>query len=71
MNSVQGNTLTISELEQIEASAQKSDKLEAEIVLRLAAALREALQAKENAVALADEFKRKSAQRMKRLSTRK
>ena len=63
MNVLGGNTLTISELEQIEASAQRSDTPEAKTVLRLAAALREALQAKENAVALVDEFRRKSGQR--------
>ena len=48
----------IRELEQIEESAHRSGTPEARIVLRLSAALREALQAKENAVALAAEFKR-------------
>lgn len=48
----------IRELEQIEESAHRSGTPEASIVLRLSAALREALQAKENAVALAAEFKR-------------
>ena len=70
MNALEGNTLTVSELEQIEASAQRSDTLEAKIVLRLAAALREALQAKENAVALVGEFRRKSGQRRERILNR-
>lgn len=50
--------LTLRELEQIEESAHRSRTPEAQIVLRLAAALREALQEKENAVAIAAEFKR-------------
>jgi hypothetical protein len=60
MNSVEGNTPTMRELEQIEESAHRSDTPEAKIVLRLSAALREVLQAKENAVALASEFKRRA-----------
>lgn len=60
MNSLEGKTLTMNELEQIEESAHRSDAPEAKIVLRLSAALREALQAKENAVAIASEFKRRA-----------
>ena len=52
------NKLTLRELEQIEELAHKSCTSEAEIVLRLAAALREALQEKENAVAIASQIKR-------------
>lgn len=60
MNRIAGNGLTLSELEQIEESAQHSETSEAKTVLRLSAALREALQAKENAFALAAEFKKKA-----------
>jgi hypothetical protein len=60
MKWVAGNGLTLSELEKIEESAQHSETSEARTVLRLAAALREALQAKENACALADEVKRRA-----------
>jgi indole-3-glycerol phosphate synthase len=60
MNQFAGNGLTLSELEQIEESAQHSKTSEAKTVLRLSAALREALQAKENACALAAEFKKKA-----------
>ena len=52
--------LTLRDLEQIEESAHKSGTSEAQTVLRLSAALRNALQEKENAVALAREFRRKS-----------
>ena len=52
--------LTLRDLEQIEESAHKSGTSEAQTVLRLSAALRNALQEKENAVALASEFRRKS-----------
>jgi hypothetical protein len=52
--------LTLRDLEQIEELAHKSGTSEAQIVLRLSAALRNALQEKENAVALAREFRRKS-----------
>lgn len=52
--------LSLIELERIEESARHSDTTEAKTVLRLSAALREALQAKENACALAAEFKRKA-----------
>jgi hypothetical protein len=52
------NKLTLRELEQIVEFAHKSCTAEAEIVLRLAAALREALQEKENAVAIAAQIKR-------------
>ncbi|MGH9883165.1 MAG: hypothetical protein ACRD6N_17150 [Pyrinomonadaceae bacterium] len=63
MNWVSGNGLTLTELEQIEESAHRSQTLEAKIVLRLSAALREALQAKENARALVAEFKREADRR--------
>ena len=52
--------LTLSDLEKIEELAHKSGTPEAQTVLRLTAALRNALQEKENAVALACEFRRKS-----------
>jgi hypothetical protein len=52
--------LTLRDLEQIEELAHKSGTSEAQTVLRLSAALRNALQEKENAVALAGEFRRKS-----------
>ena len=52
MTRVADNGLTLSELEKIEESAHHSQTSEANTVLRLAAALREALQAKENAFAL-------------------
>jgi hypothetical protein len=58
MNWVARNGLSLSELEQIEESAQHSDTCDAKTVLRLSVALREALQAKENASALAAEFKK-------------
>ena len=53
--------LTLRDLEQIEEFAHKSGTSEAQIVLRLSAALRNALQEKENAVALAREFRRKGS----------
>lgn len=52
--------LTLSDLEQIEELAHKSGTFEAQTVLRLSAALRNALQEKENAVALTHELRRKS-----------
>jgi hypothetical protein len=52
--------LTLRDLEQIEELAHKSGTSEAQIVLRLSAALRNALQEKENAVALAREFSRRA-----------
>ena len=52
--------LTLRDLEQIEELAHKSGTSEAQTVLRLSAALRTALQEKENAVALVREFRRKS-----------
>ena len=63
MNEIAGNGLTLTELEQIEEWAHQAESREAKIVLRLAAALREALQAKENACALAAELKNPSNQR--------
>lgn len=58
MKLVAGKGLTLIELEQIEELAHHSKTSEAKTVLRLSAALREALQAKENACALAAEFKK-------------
>ena len=52
--------LTLRDLEQIEELAHKSGTSEAQTVLRLSAALRNALQEKENAVALVREFRRQS-----------
>ena len=53
--------LTLRDLEQIEELAHKSGTSEAQTLLRLLAALRNALQEKENAVALAHEFRRKGS----------
>ncbi len=50
MRRVAGNGLTLEELEQLEEAAHHSQTLEAESVLRIAAALREALQLKECAL---------------------
>ena len=61
MNSAEGNRLSLDELEQIENAAHRSHTAEAEVVLRLAAALREALQSEANALALVPEFKRRAA----------
>jgi hypothetical protein len=61
MNSAGGNRLSLEELEQIENAAHRSHTAEAEVVLRLSAALREALQAEESARALVVEFKRRAA----------
>ena len=47
---VAGNGLTLEELEQVEEAAHHSQTIEAKSVLRLAAALREALQLKECAL---------------------
>ena len=46
------NGLTFAELEQIEEAAHHSDSDEAKVILRIAAALREAMQIEENALAL-------------------
>ena len=46
-----GNHLTLDELAQIEVNAERSKTLEAETILRLAAALREAMQISEGAFA--------------------
>lgn len=51
-----GNGLTLQELESIEQAALHSEKVEAAIALRLAAALREALQMKLNACSLCAQF---------------
>ena len=50
MRWVAGNGLTLEELEQLEEAAHHSQTVEAKSVLRLAAALREALQLKECAL---------------------
>ncbi|HEX7333014.1 MAG TPA: hypothetical protein VF290_16040 [Pyrinomonadaceae bacterium] len=49
-----GNHLTLDELAQIEANAERSKTPEAETILRLAAALREAMQVSEGAFACLD-----------------
>ena len=46
-----GNNLTLDELAQIELNAERSKTLEAKTILRLAAALREAMQVGEGAFA--------------------
>lgn len=46
-----GNKLTLDELAQIEVNAERSKTPEAETILRLAAALREAMQVSEGALA--------------------
>ena len=53
-----GNGLSLIELAQIEEAAHRSQTFDARIVLRLAAALRDALQEKENASALVVVYKR-------------
>ena len=53
-----GNDLTLDELSQIEEMAHRSHSSEAETILRLCAALREAMQVRENAIALMDVFRR-------------
>ncbi|MCM3869543.1 MAG: hypothetical protein ND895_02435 [Pyrinomonadaceae bacterium] len=63
MKLVAAKGLTLIELEQIEELAHQSKTSEAKTVLRLSAALREALQAKENACALAAEFKKRAGGR--------
>ena len=60
MQRAAGNGLSLTELEQIEEVAHHSQTCDAKIVLRLAAALREALQEKENACALALVYKNKA-----------
>jgi hypothetical protein len=50
MRRVAGNGLTLEELEQLEEAAHHSQTLEAKAILRIAAALREALQLKECAL---------------------
>ena len=49
------------ELEQIQKAAHRFHPTEAEVVPRLSAALREALQAEENVLALVAECKRRAA----------
>ena len=52
-NSIEfSNRLTLEELSQIEELAHHSKSFEAATILRLAAALREAMQIRENAIAL-------------------
>lgn len=50
--------LALEELSQIEEMAHRSHSREAETILRLSAALREAMQVRENAIALMDIFRR-------------
>ena len=57
MNRIAGNGLTLKELEKIEEAAHRSQTLEGKSVLRLVAALREALQIKENECALCAQFR--------------
>lgn len=54
---VQGNNITLDELAQIEELAHRSHSHEAEIILRLSAALREAMQIRANALALMSELR--------------
>lgn len=58
-NVLSGNSLTLEELQQIEEAAHRSHTGEAKTILRLSAALREAMQIRENAVAILD-LRRKS-----------
>lgn len=51
-----GNNLTLEELAEIEEMAHRSHSREAEIILRLSAALREAMQVRESAIALMRRF---------------
>ena len=51
-----GNNLTLEELSEIEEMAHRSHSREAEIILRLSAALREAMQVRESAIALMKRF---------------
>ena len=51
-----GNNLTLEELSEIEEMAHRSRSPEAEIILRLSAALREAMQVRESAIALMRRF---------------
>jgi hypothetical protein len=53
---VLGNNLTLKELSEIEEMAHRSHSREAEIILRLSAALREAMQVRESAIALMRRF---------------
>ena len=55
-----GNKLSLKELSQLEELAHRSPTCNSRVVLRLAAALREALQEKENARALARVYRRKA-----------
>jgi len=53
----QGNNITLDELAQIEELAHRSHSYEAEIILRLSAALREAMQISANALALMSDLR--------------
>lgn len=61
MNRIAGNGLTLKELEKIEEAAHRSQTLEAKTVLRLAAALREALQLKANECAFCIQLEKRRA----------
>jgi hypothetical protein len=54
---VQGNNITLDELAQIEELAHRSHSYEADIILRLSAALREAMQIRANALALMSDLR--------------
>jgi hypothetical protein len=54
---LQGNNITLDELAQIEELAHRSHSYEADIILRLSAALREAMQIRANALALMSELR--------------
>lgn len=58
-----GNGLSFEELSQIEENAYRSDTQESRTILRLAAALREAIQIEEAALAIILQRKTRSSQR--------
>lgn len=64
-----GNGLTLEELTQIEEAAHRSGSPEAVIILRISAALRDALQFRENALALVATIKHSSQKRQRNLIT--
>ena len=53
----QGNNITLDELAQIEELAHRSHSYEADVILRLTVALREAMQIRANALALMRELR--------------
>ena len=60
MDRATDNKLSLTELAEIEELAHRSQTCDARVVLRLAVALREALQEKENACALALVYRNKA-----------